>query len=82
MLARAQGIGGQRVDEPEALDAALTRARDAQAAGEPDVLDVRITNVGPGADQSWYKASRLAHTEMSAMRESSARATNASSLLM
>ena len=62
MLAGAQGIQGQRVDEPAQLDAALNRAREAQAAGEPYVLDVRITNVGPGADQSWYKAFRLAHT--------------------
>ena len=62
MLAKAQGIDGQRVDAPADLDAALTRAREVQAAGEPYVLDVRITNVGPGADQSWYKAFRLANT--------------------
>lgn len=62
MLAGAQGIQGQRVDDPQELDAALTRAREVQAAGEPYVLDVRITNVGPGADQSWYKEFRLAHT--------------------
>jgi acetolactate synthase-1/2/3 large subunit len=62
MLARAQGIDGQRVDEPADLDAALNRAREVQAAGEPYLLDVRITNVGPGADQSWYKEFRLANT--------------------
>ena len=62
MLARAQGIEGQRVDGPDGLDAALSRAREVQAGGEPYVLDVRITNVGPGADQSWYKAFKLAHT--------------------
>ena len=62
MLARAQGIDGQRVDEPADLDAALKRAREVQAAGEPYLLDVRITNVGPGADQSWYKEFRLANT--------------------
>jgi thiamine pyrophosphate-dependent acetolactate synthase large subunit-like protein len=54
MLAKAQGIEGLRVDEPDALEAALKRGRDAQAAGEPFVLDVRIANVGAGADQSWY----------------------------
>ena len=62
MLAKAQGIAGERVDEPDDLAAALTRAKDVQAGGEPYVLDVRITNVGPGADQSWYKAFKLAHT--------------------
>jgi benzoylformate decarboxylase len=54
MLAKAQGIQGMRVDEPGELESALKRGRDAQAAGEPFVLDVRICNVGAGADQSWY----------------------------
>ena len=57
MLAKAQGIEGQHVHEPGELDAALTRAREVQAAGEgePYLLDVHITNVGAGADQSWYR---------------------------
>ena len=59
MLAKAQGIEGEHVHEPSELDAALTRARDVQAAGEPYLLDVHITNVGPGADQSWHKAFSL-----------------------
>ncbi|MGH6620605.1 MAG: thiamine pyrophosphate-dependent enzyme, partial [Alphaproteobacteria bacterium] len=54
MLAKAQGIDGMRVDEPAQLDAALKRGKEVQAAGEPFVLDVRICNVGAGADQSWY----------------------------
>jgi thiamine pyrophosphate-dependent acetolactate synthase large subunit-like protein len=54
MLAKAQGIEGMHVHEPSELEAALKRGRDAQAAGEPFVLDVHITNVGAGADQSWY----------------------------
>jgi len=59
MLAKAQGIEGQHVHKPSELDAALKRAREVQAAGEPYLLDVHITNVGAGADQSWYKAFRL-----------------------
>ncbi|MEM7078631.1 MAG: thiamine pyrophosphate-binding protein [Pseudomonadota bacterium] len=59
MLAKAQGIEGAHVHEPHELDAALKRAREVQAAGEPYLLDVHITNVGPGADQSWYKAYAL-----------------------
>ena len=62
MLAKAQGIDGEHVHEPAELDAALERGRARQAAGEPYLLDVHITNVGAGADQSWYKAFRLAHT--------------------
>ena len=54
MLAKAQGIEGMLVREPGELDAAMRRGRSAQAAGQPFVLDVRIANVGAGADQSWY----------------------------
>ncbi|MFH1605094.1 MAG: thiamine pyrophosphate-binding protein [Pseudomonadota bacterium] len=54
MLAKAQGIEGMHVREPGELDAALTRGREAQAAGQPFVLDVHIANVGAGANQSWY----------------------------
>ena len=56
MLAKAQGIEGEHVHEPAELDAALTRGKAAQAAGEPYLLDVHITNVGAGADSTWYKA--------------------------
>jgi thiamine pyrophosphate-dependent acetolactate synthase large subunit-like protein len=59
MLAKAQGIEGQHVYEPSELDKALKRGREVQAAGEPYLLDVHITNVGAGADQSWYKAFSL-----------------------
>jgi benzoylformate decarboxylase len=59
MLAKSQGIDGMHVYEPDELDAALTRGRDAQAAGEPFVLDVHITNVGAGADSNWHKAFAL-----------------------
>ncbi len=60
MLAKAQGIDGQHVRDPGELDAALKHAREVQAAGEPYLLDVHIANVGPGSDQSWYKAFKLA----------------------
>lgn len=55
MLAKAQGIDGMHVHDPSELEAALKRGRDAQAAGEPFLLDVHITNVGAGADQSWHQ---------------------------
>ena len=60
LLAKAQGINGEHVHEPSELDAALKRAREVQAGGEPYLLDVHITNVGAGADQNWYKAFSLA----------------------
>jgi benzoylformate decarboxylase len=61
MLAKAQGIDGMHVHSPQELDAAMTRGKEAQAAGEPFVLDVHITNVGEGADSSWHKVFAL-HT--------------------
>lgn len=60
LLAKAQGIEGQHVHEPHELDTALKHAREVQAAGEPYLLDVHLANVGPGADQSWYQAFKLA----------------------
>ncbi len=54
MLAKSQGIDGAKVEEPGDLEAALKRAAEVQAAGEPYLLDVRVTNVGAGSDQSWY----------------------------
>ena len=56
LLAKAQGIDGEHVHEPSELDAALARGRAAQAAGEPYVLDVHITNTGAGKDSDWYMA--------------------------
>jgi benzoylformate decarboxylase len=54
MLAKAQGIEGLQVREPGELDAAIRRGRQAQAAGQPFVIDVRIANIGAGAEQSWH----------------------------
>ncbi len=59
MLAKAQGIDGMHVHEPGELDAALKRGREVQAAGEPFLLDVHLTNVGAGADSDWHKAYAL-----------------------
>jgi hypothetical protein len=59
MLARAQGIDGMHVREPEALGAALKRGADAIAAGEPFVLDVRVAPVGTGADSTWHQRFKL-----------------------
>ncbi len=56
LLAKAQGIEGEHVHEPGELEAALQRGKDAQAAGEPYLLDVHITTIGDGADSTWHKA--------------------------
>ena len=59
MLARAQGIQGAAVREPQELEAALRRAVDAITAGEPYVLDVRVATVGTGADSTWHQRFKL-----------------------
>ncbi|MDP6690281.1 MAG: thiamine pyrophosphate-binding protein [Alphaproteobacteria bacterium] len=56
MLAKAQGIEGEHVHEPGELEAAMQRGKDAQAAGEPYLLDVHVTNIGAGADSTWHQA--------------------------
>jgi benzoylformate decarboxylase len=54
MLARSQGVGGERVTEPEDIAAALQRGLDANSRGEPYLLDVVVARTGGGADSTWY----------------------------
>ena len=59
MLAKAQGIEGAEVREPQALEAALLRGVDAITAGEPYLLDVRVVPVGTGAESTWHQRFKL-----------------------
>jgi hypothetical protein len=59
MLAKAQGIDGMHVREPQALEAALRRGAEVIAGGEPYLLDVRLTGVGAGADSTWHQRFKL-----------------------
>ncbi len=59
MLAKSQGVDGARVTEPQDLEKALRRGAEVTAAGEPYLLDVRITTVGGGADSTWHKEYKL-----------------------
>jgi len=59
MLAKAQGIQGAEVREPAQLEPAMRRAVEAQRAGEPYVLDVRVATVGSGADSIWHQRFKL-----------------------
>lgn len=54
MLARSQGVGGERVTEPGEIAAALQRGLDATNRGEPYLLDVHVARTGGGADSTWY----------------------------
>jgi len=59
MLAKAQGINGQVVHEPQDLEKAMRRGTEVIAGGEPYLLDVRVTPVGPGADSTWHQEFKL-----------------------
>jgi benzoylformate decarboxylase len=59
MLAKAQGIDGMHVRQPQELEAALRRGCEVIAGGEPYLVDVHITNVGAGADSTWYQEFKL-----------------------
>jgi thiamine pyrophosphate-dependent acetolactate synthase large subunit-like protein len=59
MLAKAQGIEGHEVREPQALAAALRCGVDAISAGEPYLLDVRVGTVGAGAESIWHRRFKL-----------------------
>jgi benzoylformate decarboxylase len=59
MLAKAQGVNGAKVTAPQDLEPALRRAVQVIAGGEPYVLDVRVSPVGPGADSTWHQKFKL-----------------------
>lgn len=59
MLAKAQGIDGLVVREPQDLEKALRRGAEVIAAGEPYLIDVRIARVGAGADSTWHQEFKL-----------------------
>jgi len=59
MLAKSQGIDGMVVREPQELEKALRRGTEVMTAGEPYLIDVRITRVGAGADSTWHQEFKL-----------------------
>ena len=59
MLAKSQGINGAKVTAPQDLERALRRGSEVIAGGEPYVLDVRVSPVGPGADSTWHQKFKL-----------------------
>ncbi len=60
LLAKSQGVSGERVTEPDAIASALKRGLDAQQRGEPYVIEVVITRVGGGAASTWHQKFNLA----------------------
>lgn len=53
-IARAHGIRGERVEQPDQIKPALQRAITTTREGRPYLLDVRIARTGYAADSTWY----------------------------
>jgi thiamine pyrophosphate-dependent acetolactate synthase large subunit-like protein len=51
---QAFGVDGEVVTEPGMLKGALARARRANVAGHPYLLDVHIQRDGVGAGSTWH----------------------------
>ena len=60
MLAKSQGVGGERVTQADDIAGALKRGLDAQQRGEPYVIEVVIARVGGGAASEWHQKFNLA----------------------
>jgi benzoylformate decarboxylase len=60
MLAKSQGVGGEKVTAADDIAPALRRGLDAQHRGEPYVIEVVITRVGGGAESEWHQKFNLA----------------------
>jgi benzoylformate decarboxylase len=53
-LAKAYGVEGERVEDPQKIAAALARCLGAVGEGRAYLLDVRIERMFGGSDSSWY----------------------------
>lgn len=54
MLAKSQGVAGEKVTEADQIAPALKRGLDAQKRGEPYVIEVVVSRTGGGADSTWH----------------------------
>jgi benzoylformate decarboxylase len=59
-LAESQGVRGERVGEPGAIQAALKRGIQATKDGKPYLVEVIIARVGGGAESTWHQKFSLA----------------------
>jgi len=54
-LAASQGVGGERVESPSELEAALKRGSQQTLDGKPYLVEVLIAKYGGGAESTWYR---------------------------
>ncbi len=60
MLAKSQGVPGERVTEPDQIAPAIRRGLDATKRGEPYLVEVVVSRVGGGAESTWHQKFNLA----------------------
>jgi thiamine pyrophosphate-dependent acetolactate synthase large subunit-like protein len=59
-LAESQGVRGEKVSEPAAIQAALKRGIQATKDGKPYLVEVIIARVGGGSESTWHQKFSLA----------------------
>lgn len=59
-LAESQGVRGEKVTEPGAIQAALTRGIQATKEGNPYLVEVVVSRTGEGAESIWHQKFNLA----------------------
>jgi len=64
-LAKAYGVPGAKVNNPNELKSALKRGIEATRSGEPYLLDIEIARRGTGAESTWYPSYSVANQNRS-----------------
>ena len=59
-LADSQGVRGEKVTEPGAINAALKRGIQATKDGNPYLVEVVVSRTGEGAESTWHQKFNLA----------------------
>jgi thiamine pyrophosphate-dependent acetolactate synthase large subunit-like protein len=67
MLAKSQGVDGERAETSAEFVAALKRGVAATRAGEPYLIEVMVSRIGGGSESTWYQAFNLAETRTRAV---------------
>jgi len=59
-LAESQGVRGEKVTAAGDIKAALRRGIQATRNGDPYLVEVVVSRLGPGADSTWHQKFSLA----------------------
>lgn len=54
-LAKSQGVGGEKVEDPRQLESAIERGKTVTREGKPYLIEVITARSGPGAESEWHE---------------------------